>query len=77
MSEQYKLSEKPGVTKQVVYYLAKYTDENPRVVRPQEVRSLKSLCLEEALAVIEYESKKDLLLKADKYIKELDLMGFC
>ena len=33
--------------------------------------------LEEALAVIEYESKKDLILKADKYIKELDLMGFC
>ncbi|WP_026496642.1 hypothetical protein [Butyrivibrio sp. WCD3002] len=59
VSEQYQLSEKPGVTKQVVYYLAKYIDENPRVVRPQEVRSLKSLCLEDALAVIEYESKKE------------------
>ena len=70
VSEQYQLSEKPGVTKQVVYYLAKYTDENPRVVRSQEVRSLRSLSLEEALAVIEHENKKELLLQADKYIKE-------
>ena len=72
VSEQYQLSEKPGVTKQVVYYLAKYTDENPRVVRPQEVRSLKSLGLEDALAVIEHENKKELLLQADKYIKATD-----
>ena len=72
VSEQYKLSEKPGVTKQVVYYLAKYTDENPRVVRPQEVRALQSLGLEDALAVIEHDNKKELLLQADKYIKATD-----
>ena len=72
VSEQYKLSEKPGVTKQVVYYLAKYTDENPRVVRPQEVRALQSLSLEDALAVIEHDNKKELLLQADKYIKATD-----
>ena len=59
------------MTKQVVYYLAKYIDENPRVVRPQEVRALKSLCLEDALAVIEHENKRELLLNADKYIREL------
>ena len=72
VSEQYQLSEKPGVTKQVVYYLAKYIDENPRVVRPQEVRALQSLSLEDALAVIEHDNKKELLLQADKYIKATD-----
>ena len=35
--------EKPGFTKQVVYFLAEYSDETPIVVRPDEVRSLKSL----------------------------------
>lgn len=69
VSEQYQLSEKPGVTKQVVYYLAQYT-ESPHVVRPNEVRSIKSLSLEEALGVIEHENKKELLIQADEYIKE-------
>ena len=70
MSEQYQPSEKPGVTKQVVYFLAEYSGESPHVVRPNEVRSLKSLCLEDALGVIEHENRKEILRKADGYIKD-------
>nr|WP_297763737.1 NUDIX domain-containing protein [uncultured Butyrivibrio sp.] len=69
-SEQYKPAEKPGVTKQVIYFLAQYTDEIPQVTRPQEVRSLKSLSLEEALGVIEHVNKKEILLRADEFIKK-------
>ena len=70
VSEQYNPAEKPGVTKQVVYFLAKYTDKIPTVVLPQEVRVLKSLCLEDALVAMKHENKKEMLLKADEYIKK-------
>ncbi len=68
VSEQYNPPGKPDMTKQVVYFLAKYTDE-PRVTRPNEVKSLKSLNLEDALKVIEHDNKKELLKQADDYIK--------
>lgn len=67
--EQYNPAEKPGLTKQVVYFLAQYSDANPRVTRPNEVKSLKSLSLEDSLITIEHENKKELLKQADEYIK--------
>ena len=63
-------AEKPGVTKEVIYFLAKYTDAKPCVVRPSEVRALKSLRLKEALDILEHDSKKELLNQADDYIKK-------
>ena len=69
ISEQYQLSEKPGVTKQVVYFLAEYKDSCPCIVRPNEVKSLKSLKLEDAINTIEYDNKKEMLKKADSYLK--------
>ena len=72
VSEQYDPAEKPGVTKHVVYFLAKYTGEKPRVVRPNEVKALKILSLEDAIKTIEHDNKKELLRQADEYIgKEL------
>ena len=70
MSEQYDLADKLGVTKQVIYFLAEYKDEKPCIVRPEEVRSLKSLRLEEALKNVEHNSKKELLNQADDYIRK-------
>ena len=71
VSEQFNPAEKPGVTKQVIYFLAKYTDEIPCIVRPNEVKALKSLAFEEAFNVIEHDNKKELLKQADDYIKKL------
>ena len=70
VAERYNPAEKPGVTKEVIYFLAKYTDAKPCVVRPNEVRALKSLRLEEALDILEHDSKKGLLKQADDYIKK-------
>ena len=67
--EQYDPAEKPGFTKQVVYFLANYSNAKPRVTRPNEVKALKSLSLEESLITIEHENKKELLKQADEYIK--------
>ena len=69
VSEQYDPAEKPGVTKQVAYFLAQYTGEKPCVVSPNEVKALKSLELGDALNVIEHENKKELLKQADEYIR--------
>ena len=69
VSEQYDPLEKPGVTKQVVYFLAEYSDETPIVVRPDEVRSLKSLSFEEALDILEHNNLKEILKQADEHIK--------
>ena len=67
--EQYDPAEKPGFTKQVVYFLANYSDAKPRVTRPNEVKALKSLSLEESLITIEHKNKRELLKQADEYIK--------
>ena len=67
VSEQYEPAERPGVTKEVVYFLAEYTGQTPRVVRSDEVRSLKSLRFEDALGLMEH--KKELLKQADDHIK--------
>ena len=67
--EQYNPAEKPSFTKQVVYFLANYSDAKPRVTRPNEVKALKSLSLEESLITIEHENKIVLLKQADEYIK--------
>ncbi|MBO4865844.1 MAG: NUDIX domain-containing protein [Ruminococcus sp.] len=67
VSEQYDPAEKTGVTKQVIYFLAKYSGQKPRVVRPNEVRALISLRLEDALKIMEHE--KEFLKQADDYIK--------
>ena len=69
ISEQYQLSEKPGVTKQVVYFLAKYKNSSPYITRADEVRSLKSLKLEDAINTVEYDNKKEILREADGYLK--------
>ena len=69
VSEQYDLAEKPGVTKRVVYFLAEYSGKKPCVVKPNEVKALKSLRLEDALIIMEHNNKKELLKQADDYIK--------
>lgn len=69
ISEQYNPAEKPGVTKQVVYFLAQYSGATPRVVRPNEVKALKSLRLEDALETLEHDNLKDILKQADEYIR--------
>ena len=70
MAESYNPAERPGTRKEVVYFLAKYTDAKPCVVRQNEVRTLKSLRLEEAIDIIEHDNKKELLKQADAYIKK-------
>lgn len=70
MVDEYVPREKPDVTRQIVYFLAEYLDEEPYIVRPDEVRSIKVLNLEDALNTLEYDGIKTILATADQYIKE-------
>lgn len=70
MVDEYVPREKPDVTRQIVYFLAEYLDEEPYIVRPDEVRSIKILNLEDALNTLEYDGIKSILVTANQYIKE-------
>lgn len=52
-----------------MYFLAKYKDSSPSITRPDEVKALKILKLEDAINTIEYDNKKEMLKKADSYLK--------
>ncbi|MCR5122677.1 MAG: NUDIX domain-containing protein [Ruminococcus sp.] len=71
VSDQYAPAEKPGVTKQVVYFIAKYSGQKPCVVRPNEIKALKSLRLEDALKILEHENEREILKQADDHIKNI------
>lgn len=67
-SERYKLSEKPGTEKEVVYFLADLAGQTPKRVRPEEILEIRLFTYEEALAAFYYENKKDLLREAYSYL---------
>lgn len=67
--QEYYPAERPNVKRQVVLFLAEYSDQVPHILQPEEVISLKSLRLDEALSVLEYDEPKRNLLEADKYLK--------
>jgi 8-oxo-dGTP pyrophosphatase MutT (NUDIX family) len=69
--QEFPLLDSPGTTKQVVYFLFDYTGQTPKIVRPYEVRSLKSLPLQEALNTIQFQNMRDVLVEADDFIKKL------
>ena len=67
--DEYIPAENAGVCRQVVYFLAEYSEQLPRIEIPEEVRSIKSLDLEAALALLEHEGPRRILLAADRYIR--------
>ena len=67
--QEHSPAERPNIKRQVVLFLAEFTKQGPFIMRPEEVLSIKSLRLDEALSVLKYDESKNVLLKADKYIK--------
>lgn len=69
--QEFPLLDTPGTTKQVVYFLFDYTGQTPKIVLPHEIKSLKSLPLQEALKTIQFQNMRDVLVEADDFIKSL------
>ena len=67
--QEYYPAERPNVKRQVVLFLAEYTDQVPCIMRPDEIISIKSLRLDEALSISEYDETKRVLLEADNFLR--------
>ncbi len=52
-----------GNLKKVVYFLAKYSDQEP-VRQPEEIKSIELMNYEDALRILPFKSSKDLLRRA-------------
>lgn len=58
----------PGCMKEVVFFLAKAESMNVRV-QPEEVESVSWLTLDKALEALTYESDREVLRRADAFLK--------
>ena len=65
---EYVPAERPTKKRQIVYFLAENKNQESRIVRPQEVKTIKRLKLEDALHLLEYEDSRRILLEADEFI---------
>lgn len=58
-----------GVAKRSVYFVAEYHDQRP-VPQEGEVEEILLLPYEEALSILTFDNMKEVLIKADRYLKE-------
>ena len=68
IEEQYPLPNKPGVTKQVVYFLAEYSEQKI-VYQKEELRAADLLSYEEAVDRLTFEETKRILAKANTFLE--------
>ena len=60
-----------GIAKCSVYFIAEYSDQKP-IPQEGEVEEILLLAYEEALSLLTFENMKEVLVKADRYLKEKD-----
>ena len=69
VTESYPLPNKPGVTKQVVYFLAEYSDQEV-CIQPEELSGAYLMPYEEALAALPFAEAKRVLTEADAFLSK-------
>ena len=67
--ESYPLPGKSGVTKQVVYFLGEYADQDIRI-QPEEIAEARLLTCEEALRVLTFRENREILKKAHGFLQK-------
>ncbi len=65
----YPLPNKPGVTKQVIFFLAEFSGQVLRH-QPEELTGVYLMPYEEALRVLTFAASKEILIKADKFLHQ-------
>lgn len=65
---EYPLPRKKGVIKKVVYFLAEFSEQKI-VPQEKELNSARLLSFEEAMDILQFENAKEVLKKADDFIK--------
>ena len=69
IESQYPLPNKSGVIKQVVYFLAEFTDQEI-VYQKEELKATDLLSCEEAVNRLTFEETKHILAKADSFLRQ-------
>ena len=67
MQDEYRLSEKPGTSKRVTYFLAEFGDE-PLIPREGEIMSIRLLPYEQALPLFKHENTRRILSAAHAFL---------
>ena len=70
--DEYPLPQKPGVIKQVVYFLAEYADQEVFYQR-EELINAQLMTFEQAKNVLQWESSKITLSEANDYISKMEI----
>lgn len=65
--DRYSLPKKPGVTKQVVYFIAEYSDQTP-VPQESELSEIRLLRYQEAWNALQFASARRILSAADRFL---------
>ena len=58
-----------GIPKISIYFLGEYEDQTP-VRQPEEVEEIRLLAYQEAMDLLTFDNMKEILAKADAYLKE-------
>ena len=69
-TEEHPIPKKPGVIKQVVYFLAEYEDQEI-VFQKEELLTAALMTFEEAMNAFQFENNKRILAEADEYLRTL------
>lgn len=67
--ETYEVRKRPGIMKDVIYFLAEYSDQAIDPVTSDEIRDVGLYNFEKAMSLLENESRKAILEKADTFLK--------
>lgn len=69
-TETYEVNKKPGVMKDVYYFLAEYSGQHIDPPPSDEIRDVRLCSYEEALELLPTESRKNILIKANDFLGE-------
>lgn len=71
-TESYEVTKKPGTMKDVIYFLAEFSDQTVSISDSGEIRDVKLCTYEEAAALLPTESRKTVLRKANDFLLPAD-----
>ena len=69
-TETYEVAKKPGTMKDVIYFIAEYSDQAIEPLPTDEIRDVRLCTYEEALELLPTDSRKAVLTAADHFLKE-------
>lgn len=69
-TESYEILKKPGTVKDVIYFAAEYADQQPGPSVNDEIHEVSIVPYAEALELLETESRKSVLMKANTWLLE-------